>query len=77
MARARTRFRTIEYFYFYPHIETGGLLVVDDIHIPTVHNLFRFLREEEMFQLVEEFLARRRSSRERPHPSLIAWADGW
>lgn len=46
-------FPDLEYFYFYPHIEAGGLLVVDDIHIPTIHNLFRFLRSEPMFRLLE------------------------
>lgn len=46
-------FPELEYFYFYPHIQTGGLLVVDDIHIPTVHNLFGFLKEDDMFRLLE------------------------
>lgn len=42
-------FPDMEYWYFYPHIAAGGLLILDDIHIPTIHNLFRFLKEEEMF----------------------------
>jgi Methyltransferase domain len=46
-------FPDLEYYYLYPHIEVGGLLLIDDIHIPTIRNLFNFLKEEEMFELVE------------------------
>lgn len=46
-------FPDLEYYYLYPHIEEGGLLLIDDIHIPTIRNLFNFLKEEEMFELVE------------------------
>lgn len=46
-------FPDMEYMYFYPHLRTGALLAVDDIHIPTITNLFNFLKEEEMFELVE------------------------
>jgi len=43
----------LEYYYFYPHIKPGGLLVIDDIHIPTIANLFSFLVYESMFDLVD------------------------
>lgn len=43
----------IDYFHLYPHLATGGLLVVDDIHIPTIRNMFRFLKEDDMFVLLE------------------------
>jgi len=43
----------LEYYYLYPQIEPGALLVLDDIHIRTVHNLFRFLRADAMFRLDE------------------------
>jgi Methyltransferase domain len=43
----------IDYFYLYPHLAAGGLLIVDDIHIPMIRNLYRFLREDAMFSLVE------------------------
>jgi len=46
-------FPDLEYLCFYPHIEAGGLLVIDDIHIPSVHHLYRFLRKEAMFDLLE------------------------
>lgn len=46
-------FPNMEYWKLYPHLETGGLLVVDDIHIPTIRQLFDFLREDAMFRLLE------------------------
>jgi hypothetical protein len=69
-------FPDLEYFCFYPHIETGGLLVVDDIHIPTVHSLFKFLRADDMFELVElcgttAFFQRTTA------PVFDPWGDGW
>ncbi|MCC7034624.1 MAG: class I SAM-dependent methyltransferase [Acidobacteria bacterium] len=46
-------FPNLEYWKLYPHLEAGGLLVVDDIHIPTIRQLFDFLREDAMFTLLE------------------------
>jgi hypothetical protein len=44
-------FPDLEYYYLYPHLEPGALLILDDIHIRTVHNLFRFLCADAMFRL--------------------------
>ena len=46
-------FPDLEYYYLYPHLETGALLILDDIQIPTVHHLFQFLRRDAMFDLNE------------------------
>lgn len=46
-------FPDMEYFYIYPHLRSGALLVVDDIHIPNITNMFNFLKEEEMFEMLE------------------------
>jgi hypothetical protein len=46
-------FVDLEYFYVYPNLPAGGGLAVDDIHIPTVHHLFDFLREDDMFHLTQ------------------------
>jgi hypothetical protein len=46
-------FPDLEYYYLYPQLAPGALLILDDIHIPTVHNLFRFLRGDAMFRLDE------------------------
>lgn len=46
-------FPELEYFWIYPHLALNALLIVDDIHIPTIHRLFQFLREDAMFRLVD------------------------
>lgn len=42
-------FPDLEYFYVYPHVRIGGVLVIDDIHIPTLGHLYDFLRDDEMW----------------------------
>lgn len=46
-------FPELEYYFIYPHIENGGLLIIDDILIPTIYNLYKFVREDEMFEEIE------------------------
>ena len=43
----------LEYFYVHRHLDTGAIFVLDDIDIPTVYNLFKFLKADEMFRLLE------------------------
>jgi len=45
-------FPELEYYFFYPHLDEDALLIIDDIHIPTIFRLFSFLREEEMFDFL-------------------------
>lgn len=46
-------FPDLEYYFLYPHLSAGALLVVDDIQIRTVHHLFEFLSADAMFRPVE------------------------
>ena len=46
-------FPELEYYYFYPRLAQDALLIVDDIHIPTIGHLHDFLKEDEMFRLVD------------------------
>lgn len=46
-------FPDLEYWAVYPHIRAGGLLIIDDIQIPTIANLFAFLRADSMWTLAE------------------------
>ncbi|MFO7301735.1 MAG: class I SAM-dependent methyltransferase [Acidobacteriota bacterium] len=69
-------FPQMEYWAFYPHIREGGLLAIDDIHIPTIRHLFDFLCEEPMFELVEVVEATgffRRTSA----PLFDPYSDNW
>jgi predicted O-methyltransferase YrrM len=44
-------FPDLEYYYLYPQLEPGALLILDDIQIRGIHNLFDFLRADAMFRL--------------------------
>lgn len=46
-------FPELEYYAIYPHLAAGALLVIDDIHIPTVSHLFDVLREDPMYDVIE------------------------
>lgn len=46
-------FPDLEYYYLYPHIRPGGILIVDDLQIPSISNMFSILCEDNMFKLEE------------------------
>jgi hypothetical protein len=46
-------FPDLEYYYIYPLLEPNGILILDDIHIPNIQNIFQFLCKDEMFDLLE------------------------
>ena len=69
-------FPDMEYYYIYPNLDVNALLIVDDIHIPTIHNMYEFIKADEMFDLLEVFkhtaFFRRTDSKTFP-PTI----DGW
>lgn len=69
-------FPELEYYYVYPQLDVNALLIIDDIHIPTIRRLFEFLREDEMFDFLEvvqttAFLRRNHT------PLFHPLQDGW
>lgn len=69
-------FPEMEYYYIYPHLAEGALLVLDDIHIPTLKHMFEFLKKDAMFELVEVVMTTaffRRTSA----PTFSPTGDGW
>ena len=46
-------FPDLEYYYFYPVIQPGGLLLLDDIQIPSIGRMFDIIRVDGMFRLLE------------------------
>ncbi len=69
-------FPQLEYFYFYPHLAVDGLLILDDIHIRSIHELFLFLCADEMFELVE-VVERTAFFRRTDAPVFDPFGDGW
>jgi FkbM family methyltransferase len=43
-------FPQLEYFVFYAWLRPGGILIVDDIQIPTINELYRFLLQDDSFR---------------------------
>ncbi len=69
-------FPDLEYYYFYPHLDPDALLIVDDIHIPTITNLFDFLNADEMFDL-QEVVETTAFFRRTVAPTFSPLGDGW
>lgn len=69
-------FPDLEYYFLYPHLETGALFILDDIHIPTVQNLFRFLRRDAMFEL-EEVVKTTAFFTRTDAPTFDPFGNGW
>lgn len=69
-------FPDLEYYHLYPHIRAGGLLLVDDIQIPTIHHIFVTLKADDMWELldvVDNLAVFRRTSAKGVSPL----EDGW
>jgi len=69
-------FPDLEYFYFYEHLDEHALLIIDDIHIRSVNNLFEFLRAEDMFVL-SEVVETTAFFRRTGAPAFSRVGDGW
>lgn len=70
-------FPDLEYYYLYPHLETGGILIIDDIVIPTIYNLFNFLKEDAMFELIDVVGGNTAFFKRTVSPLFNRFGDGW
>ena len=69
-------FPDLEYYYLYEHLDEHALLILDDIHIRSINNLFDFLHADDMFELkevVENTAFFRRTAAE----TFSRVGDGW
>lgn len=69
-------FPELDYWHIYPHLNSWGLLAVDDIQIPTIHRLYEFIRADDMFDfyaVVENTAFFVRNA----HPTHDPYGDGW
>ena len=69
-------FPDLEYYYFYPHLEPGGLLILDDTRIPSITRMLAILRADPMFDFIET--VRDTAFLRRTHAPLIdPTGDAW
>lgn len=69
-------FPDLEYFYFYPHIATGGLLLMDDISIPSITRMYEILKNDEMWKfvdMIEKLAIFKRTNA----PLIDPYSDSW
>ena len=52
-------FPDLEYYYFYPHIVTGGLLIIDAINIPSIRNMAEVIKQDAMSDVHTHTIASR------------------
>ena len=64
----------IEFAYLFPMIRVGGWMVIDDIQIPSVHELFRFLKSDPSLRLEEIAV---RTAFFRRVSAVDSGPDGW
>jgi len=64
----------LEFVYLFPQVKVGGWMVLDDIQIPSVHELFRFMKMEGSVVLEEVIV---RTAFFRKVRECEAWPDDW
>jgi len=69
-------FPDLEYYYFYPKLREGGLLLLDDIQIPTIRRMFDIIKADRMFDLIDirDYMAFFRRTDVR---TINPFGDGW
>lgn len=70
-------FPDLEYYYLYPTIETGGLLIIDDLRIPSIGRMFDIVKSDEMFELVDVVDGNTAFLRRTTAPLIHPESDSW
>jgi GT2 family glycosyltransferase len=70
-------FPELEYYFFYPHIETGGFLIIDDIRIPTIGRMADVLAEDAMWEFVKIISDNTAVFRRTAAECFDPYGDGW
>ena len=70
-------FPDLEYYYFYPLVETGGLLLVDDIPIPSIARMFEVIKADDMFELLDVVGGNLAVFKRTSAPLLDPHSDSW
>ena len=69
-------FPHLEYFFFYPRMPPGALLVVDDIQIRSIRDLFNWLRADAMWEHLET-VDKTAFLRRTTAPAIDPHSDSW
>lgn len=69
-------FPDLEYYYLYPHLVEGGLLVIDDINIPNIRNMADVVKADDMFSF-KKVIGKTMFLERTDAPVFDPLADGW
>jgi hypothetical protein len=67
----------LEYYYFFPVIQEGGLLLIDDIKIPSICRMFEIIKADDMFELQETIYNNLAIFKRTSAPCQDPEGDGW
>jgi len=70
-------FPDLEYWHLYPRIAENGLLMVDDILIPSVRRMFDVIRADDMFELLKVVDSNLAIFRRTSAPLIDPCSDSW
>jgi Methyltransferase domain len=70
-------FPDLDYYYFYPQLKPGGLLLVDDFHIPSIGRLCEFITDDDMFEHVANISFYTAVFRRTDAETFDPLGDGW
>jgi hypothetical protein len=70
-------FPDLEYYFIYPWLETGALLVLDDVLIPSIRRMFDILAADATFEVLEIVDNNCAFLRRTSTPSIDPVGDGW
>ena len=69
-------FPDLEYYYLYPHIAPGGLLLIDDTNIPSIGRMRDIIAADDMFEPIDT-VADTAFLRRTTAPLFDPLGDGW
>ena len=69
-------FPDLEYYYFYPHLAPGGILIIDDVQIPSIGRMLDIVRADPMFAFVE-MVGTTAFLRRTATPAIDPCSDSW
>jgi hypothetical protein len=69
-------FPDLEYYYFYPHLAQHGLLIIDDINIPSIKRMVDIIKTDDMFHCID-IVGKTMFLERTEMPLFDPLADGW
>lgn len=69
-------FPELEYYYVYPHLDSGALLILDDTNIPSIKRMAKILAADAMFEQID-VVGKTTFFRRTDAPLFNPLGDGW